>query len=67
MLHITIYPAIDVCTVELVEPIEVTGSSAAFSVRGVGSGIVGFSCKLDGAQLDNCMPIQYCSIFFDYM
>ena len=71
VVHITIYPAIDVeeevCTVELEEPIAVTGSSAAFSIRGVGSDIVGFTCKLDRVQLANCMLIQCCTIFCDYM
>ena len=60
MVHI-IYPTInvveEVCTVELEEPIAVAGSSAAFTISGVGSGIVGFSCKLDGVQLATCMPI----------
>ena len=63
---ITNYPAIDVveevCTVELEEPIAVTGSSATFSFRGVGSDIVGFSCKLDGDQLANCVLTQCCTI-----
>ena len=62
MVHIMIYLTIDVveevCTVELEEPIAVAGSSAAFSIRGVGSDIVRFSCKLDGVQLTSCMPIH---------
>jgi hypothetical protein len=44
----------DVCTVELEEPIAVAGNSAAFDIRGVGSNIVSFVCKLDGNQLANC-------------
>ena len=46
---------VDVCTVELEEPIAVAGNSAAFDIRGVGSNIVSFVCKLDGNQLANCM------------
>ena len=44
----------EVCTVELEGPIEVTGNSAAFEIRGVGSNIITFICKLDGVELPNC-------------
>ena len=39
---------------ELIGEIEVSGNSATFSFRGVGSGITGYTCKLDGIVLPNC-------------
>ena len=39
---------------ELIGEIEVSGNSATFSFRGVGSGITGYICKLDGRVLPNC-------------
>ena len=48
------------CTVELDSLIEVSGNSANFSFRGVGSEITGFACRLDGAQLLNCRLFYYC-------
>ena len=48
------FAEVEVCTVELVEPIEVDGNSATFTFRGVGSDITGFECKLDKAILPNC-------------
>ena len=44
----------EVCTVELIGSIQVTGNSASFNFQGVGSNIVSYVCKLDGVQLDNC-------------
>ena len=44
----------DFCTVELVGSIEVTGNRATFSFSGVGSGITGYICKLDGRILPDC-------------
>ena len=44
----------DLCTVELVESIEVTGNTATFAFRGVGSGMTGYICKLNGTVLHNC-------------
>ena len=35
--------------------IEVTGSSATYSFTGVGSGISGYVCKMDGVILPDCM------------
>ena len=40
---------------ELIGEIEVSGNSATFSFRGVGSGITRYICKLDGRVLPNCM------------
>ena len=40
---------------ELIGEIEVSGNSATFSFRGVGSAITGYICKLDGRVLPNCM------------
>ena len=57
ILHIT---EDEVCTVELVGPIQVTGNSAAFDFRGVGSNILSYVCKLDGVQVDNCMLFIMC-------
>ena len=48
----------EVCTVELVGDIEVDGTSATFVIRDVGSGITGYTCKLDGTVLPNCMPLN---------
>ena len=48
----------EVCTVELVGDIEVDGTSATFVFRGVGSGITGYTCKLDGIVLPNCMSLS---------
>ena len=42
------------CTVELVGSIEVTGNTATFAFRGVGSGITGYICKLNGNILPDC-------------
>ena len=39
---------------ELEGSIEVDGNSATYSVIGVGSNIVGFICRLDGDELDDC-------------
>ena len=44
----------DYCTVELVGSIEVTGNTATFEFRGVGSGITGYICKLNGRTLPDC-------------
>ena len=44
----------DYCTVELVGSIEVTGNTATFEFRGVGSGITGYICKLNGSILPDC-------------
>ena len=44
----------EVCTVELIGEIEVSGNSATFLFRGVGSGITGYICKLNGIVLPNC-------------
>ena len=44
----------EVCTVELIGEIGVSGNSATFSFRGVGSGITRYICKLDGRVLPNC-------------
>ena len=44
----------DYCTVELVGSIEVTGNTATFEFRGVGSGITGYICKLNGRILPDC-------------
>ena len=44
----------DYCTVELVGSIEVTGNTATFEFRGVGSGITGYICKLNGSTLPDC-------------
>ena len=52
----------DVCTVELVGDIGVDGTSATFVFRGVGSGITGYTCKLDGTVLQNCMPLSNNSV-----
>ena len=49
-----IFPT-EVCTVELVGDIEVTGDAAIYSFRGVGSGIKSYFCKLDGVLLPDCM------------
>jgi hypothetical protein len=43
-----------ICTVELIYPIEVEGTSAAYAFRGVGADITSFRCKLDGVDLLNC-------------
>ena len=40
---------------ELDGKIEVTGSSATYSLTGVGSGITTYICKLDGDVLPDCM------------
>ena len=40
---------------ELDGPIEVTGNSATYSFSGVGTGISGYICKLDGVVLPDCM------------
>ena len=40
---------------ELIYPIEVEGTSAAYAFRGVGADITSFRCKLDGVDLLNCM------------
>ena len=45
----------EVCTVELVGDIEVTGDAAIYSFRGVGSGTTSYFCKLDGVLLPDCM------------
>ena len=54
-----------VCTVEL-DSIEVNGTSATYAFHGVGSNITGFTCKLDGVLLLDCMPLlsQHISIPF---
>ena len=43
-----------VCTVEIA-PVQVTGTTAIYSFTGVGSGIEGFICKLNGNTLPDCM------------
>ena len=48
----------EVCTVELVGDIDVDGASATFMFRDVGSAIAGYTCKLDGTVLPNCMPLN---------
>ena len=40
---------------ELDGQIEVTGNSATYSFSGVGTGISGYICKLDGVVLPDCM------------
>jgi hypothetical protein len=45
----------EVCTVELDGQIEVTGNSATYSFSGVGTGISGYICKLDGVVLPDCL------------
>ena len=44
----------DYCTVELVGSIEVMGNTATYAFRGVGSGITGYICKLNGHLLPDC-------------
>ena len=41
------------CTAELVEII-VERNTATYSFRGIGSGITGYTCKLDSATLPDC-------------
>ena len=49
------------CTVELVGEIEVNGDTATYSFVGVGVGITGYICKLDGDILPDCRPtIKFC-------
>ena len=43
---------------ELEEQIEVTGNSAAFEIRGVGSNVIRFICKLDGVEMPNCKSFK---------
>ena len=50
-----VYFITEVCTVQLDGQIEVTGSSATYSFTGVGSGISGYVCKMDGVILPDCM------------
>ena len=42
------------CSVELVGSVAVDGSSATVVFRGVGSGMIGFFCKMDGVVLPEC-------------
>ena len=42
------------CTVELVGSIEVTGNASTFAFRGVGSGMTGYICKLNGTVQQDC-------------
>ena len=42
---------------ELDGEIEVDGDSATYTLRGVGTGITSFICKLDGEILPDCMLI----------
>ena len=42
------------CSVELVDLVAVDGSSATVVFRGVGTGIDGFLCRLDGGTLPEC-------------
>ena len=48
-----------VCTVELVGQVEVNGDTATYSFTGVGSGITGYTCKLDGTTLPDCMLYSF--------
>ena len=53
---------IDNCTVALDRPIAVTATSAYYSFHGVGTGIRGFICTLDGVQLPDCRFTIKCSL-----
>ena len=57
-MHVVL--CLDECTVELDGPIEVNGNSATYSFHGVGSGIEGFICKLNGVAFD-CMLYTHCN------
>ena len=47
----------ETCTVELVNSV-VEGNSATITFRGVGSAITGYTCKLDGDNLPECMFLK---------
>ena len=43
------------CTVELAGEIQVERNSATYAFTGIGSDITGYTCKLDGIILPDCM------------
>lgn len=53
-VHLNFVVVSDFCTVELVGSIEVMGNTATYAFRGVGSGITGYVCKLNGDVLPDC-------------
>ena len=54
VICVPLSPISERCTVELVEII-VKRNTATYSFRGIGSGITGYTCKLDSVTLPDCM------------
>ena len=53
ILHDTV-PVSETCSVVQLGPALVHGNSAVVVFRGLGSGITGFLCRLDGVTLPEC-------------